>query len=223
MRPLSRRADKPAAPWDGRLDRLRRFVENHKTSTGAILLTAVFVGNVTIGTAFYERLTETASPSGYPWLVQPDVVDASKWARDHLGTNQRFGASTLDSFALATAGDQNLVSKDLVWPIFFTPTMSDSVVKTIRSTGVRYLLLDWRMTRGLPPSPGYYFSPEEPDAGKYQHVFPNTALRKFTTATACTRVLKTIGAVQVIDVSTIEDGTCVPGRSSPPARPGAPR
>jgi hypothetical protein len=89
--------------------------------------------------------------------------------------------------------------------------MNDTVVRAIKATGVRYLLIDWRMTRGVPPSPGYYFDPFEPGASKYEQSFPSEALRKFTEASACTRALYSVGAVQIVDVSAISDGTCVPG------------
>jgi hypothetical protein len=210
VRSPSRRRSK-LARWHASTDRIWQQLADHKTSAGAALLTIVFVGDVTIGTAFYQRLTETARPSGYPSRVQVDVVNASNWARDHLGVSQPFGASLTDSFALATAGEQNPISQYQVWPIFFAPTMNDTVVRAIKATGVRYLLIDWRMTRGVPPSPGYYFDPFEPGASKYEQSFPSEALRKFTEASACTRALYSVGAVQIVDVSAISDGTCVPG------------
>ena len=71
------------------------------------LATVVFVGEVTIGTALYQRLPEASRSQGYPWSVQPDVITASTWARQHFGTNQRFGANAIDAFALATYGAQN--------------------------------------------------------------------------------------------------------------------
>ncbi len=49
----------------------------------------------------------------------PDVVSASKWARQHLGINQHFGANAIDASALATYGGQNTMAEDSVWPIFF--------------------------------------------------------------------------------------------------------
>ena len=61
---------------------LRRWTDSQgggwrKTFIAAVLATVVFVGNVTVGTAFYERLPEASNPQGYEWSVQPDVIDAS--------------------------------------------------------------------------------------------------------------------------------------------------
>ncbi len=57
----------------------------HRAAVAAGLVTVIFIGNVTVGEAFYQRLPESVPPQGYPWSVQADVIDASKWARAHLG------------------------------------------------------------------------------------------------------------------------------------------
>ncbi|HEV2029136.1 MAG TPA: hypothetical protein VGS16_11505 [Candidatus Dormibacteraeota bacterium] len=181
-------------------------------AVAAALTTFVFVGGVTIGTAFYERLPESANPPGYPWSVQPDVVSASQWSRDQLGINQRFAANWIDASALATYGEQDTVNENYIWPIFFADTMDATVVQSIRSTGVRYLLVDWRMIRGVPPTPGYYFSPYEPHAGNYKQAFSAGALQKFASA-ACTRLIYDTGSIQIFDVTLIENGSCVPALS----------
>ena len=180
-----------------------------RVAVGATLVTVVFIGNVTIGTASYELLPELSNPPGYPWSVQPDVVSASNWAREHLGSDQRFAASAIDAQALATSGNQDPVAEDDIWQIFFAETVDASVVHTIRSTGVRYLLLDWRMTLGVPPTPGYYFSPQEPNAGNYMKPFPASALVKFASA-PCMNVVYDAGLIQIVDVTPIENGSCVP-------------
>ena len=87
---------------------------------------------------------------------------------DHLGLNQRFGANAIDSLALATYGGQDAVSEKSVWPIFFSLTMGPTVVNTIRDEQVKYLLVDSRMTKGFPPTGGFYFSSQEPGAGPVQ-------------------------------------------------------
>jgi len=189
------------------------------------LLTVLFVGDITIGTAFYERLPEKSHPAGYPWSLQRDVIDASKWTRANLGIHRRFGANAIDAFAIATYGEQNPVAEDDVWPIFFSRTINASVVRRIRATGVDYLLLDWRMPEGVPPTPGYYFGTQEPGAGLYQHAFPRAALEKFDRST-CVASVYAQGAVEIIDVTRISDGSCTPDValvSTRPARRGARR
>lgn len=184
------------------------LVGRHRTLAATCVMTIVFVGNITVGTAFYERLPESSTPQGYPWTVQSDVITGSIWAKKHLGINRRFGANAQDALALATYGDQDTLAENSIWPIFFANTMNEEVVNSIKSGRVHYLLVDWRMTAGVPPSPGYYFSPQEPNAGDYLQPFPGSALRKFHSN--CTSLVYSFGDIQIFDMSRIEDGSCVP-------------
>jgi hypothetical protein len=171
------------------------------------LATVVFVGNVTVGTRFFERLPEGANPHGYERSLQPDVIAASVWALHHLGPNQMFSANFIDSWALATDGEQDLANPPLVWPIFFAESIDRDVVKRIKDLRLRYLLVNWRMTRGLPQSPDLYIDPLEPEAGHYVHKFPARALEKFA-VNPCIQLLYDAGAIQIYDLSKIENGTC---------------
>jgi hypothetical protein len=80
-------------------------------------------------------------------------------------------------------------------------------VKRIKDLRLRYLLVNWRMTRGLPQSPDLYIDPLEPEAGHYVHKFPARALEKFA-ANPCIQLLYDAGAIQIYDLSKIENGTC---------------
>jgi hypothetical protein len=188
----------------------RRFSAWSRTLVVAGMVTLVFLGDVTVGSTFSEVLREPSHPEGDPWTVQPDVIDASKWARLNLGINQHFAANAVDSLALATYGEQDTIPDDDVWPIFFADTMNQSVVQTIRTARVRYLLVDWRMTEGPPPAGlGYYFSPYEPFASAWKSL-PSIGLRKFASS-PCDHLVYASGAIQIFDVARIENGSCVPG------------
>ncbi len=69
------------------------------------------------------------------------------------------------------------------------------------------------MTKGFPPSGGYYFSSQEPGAGTFKSVFSAVALKKFSSA-PCTKLLYASGPIKIFDVSRIEDGSCTPGPDS---------
>src|SRR5665213_1734890 len=92
---------------------------------------------------------------------------------------------------------------------FFAATMSGTVVRDIRSAKIHYLFVDRQMTKGLPPSPGFYFSPQEPGAGDYKNVFPAPALEKFGTTT-CVELVYHRAEIDIFDVSRIENGSCIP-------------
>jgi len=191
-----KRINLPAMAW------LRTFV-------AASAVTVVLIGEATIASTYTELLPEASNPPGYPWMVQPDVIKASEWAREHLGINQPIAVGIVDSQALATYGEQDTITESS-WPIFLNTTMNDVVVNTIMITKVRYLFVDWRMIDGIPTNPGdYYFSPWEPLSGKYTRAIPAIMLRKFAT-TDCSRLIYTTGSIQIFDVTRIENGACIP-------------
>jgi hypothetical protein len=177
------------------------------TCIAAALVTVVFVGNVTVGTRFQERLPEGAHPQHYERTVQPDVVAASIWASQHLGPNQMFGANTIDSLALATYGDQDLADPRWLWSVFFAESVTSDVVKNIKKLRLRYVLVNWRMTRAAPQVPDYYFDALEPEARQYLHSFPAPALEKFS-SDPCIQLIYDAGPIQIYDLSQIERGTC---------------
>jgi len=214
------RRRRASARGEGDGHRQENGVRRRSTSTGkalrdkfipasivVALATVVFVGNVTVGTRFFERLPEEANPHRYERSLQPDVIAASVWALHHLGPNQMFSANFIDSWALATDGEQDLANPPLVWPIFFAESVNRDVVQRIKDLRLRYLLVNWRMTRGLPQSPDLYIDPLEPEAGHYVHKFPARALEKFA-VNPCIRLLYDAGAIQIYDLSKIENGTC---------------
>jgi hypothetical protein len=181
---------------------------------GGILVTIVLIGTTTIANAYTQLLPEAANPPGYPWQVQPGAIKASEWAREHLGGDQNFAVDAIDSQALATYGDEDTISYD-AWPIFLNNTMNNAVVDTIKTEKVRYLFVDWLMTRGIPANPGnYYFSPWEPQAGQYTHPLPAVMLAKFA-STDCARLIYDSGLIQIFDVTSIENGSCLPGAAAP--------
>jgi hypothetical protein len=177
------------------------------TAVAAVLASVVFVGNVTVGTRFYERLPQGANPHGYERTLQPDVIAASKWALHHLGPNQMFGADALDSWALGTYGEQDLADPRWLSPVFFAESVNSDVVKDIKNLGLRYVLVNWRMTRAWPEIPDYFLDPSEPEAFHYQHAFPAQGLEKFS-SDPCIRLIYDAGPIQIYDVSQIEKGIC---------------
>jgi hypothetical protein len=186
------------------------LVARLRTPAAACIVTAIFIGNVSLGSTYSELLPEPSHPTGYPQILQPDAITASTWALKHLGANQPFAVDAVNARALATSGDQNTLGGKSVWPIFLSGTMNKAVVNAIRTAGVRYLFVDWRMTEGIPTgSTGYYFSPYEPNVGHYTHPIPVSDLQKFAIA-GCSQLIYHSGPIQILNVTRIENGSCVP-------------
>ena len=180
------------------------------TAVPIFMVAVIFLGGITIGSPYFQLLPPPTNPTGFPSLPQPDVISASNWARVHLGPGQSFATDLTDSLALATDGAENPISEDVAYQIFFNDDLAGQAARLIKTARVRYILVDWRMTYGPPyDSGGYYFSPWEPGAGPDDKAFNASYLRKFATYT-CSYLVHSVGAVQIFDVSGIENGTCTP-------------
>jgi hypothetical protein len=191
--------------WIKRLE----LTGSRRTFFASLLVTAVFIGEVTIGSSFFLLLPSPSTLPGFPSGVQPDMISAANWARQHLGVDQTFATDADNELSLATYGNENVAPGDDVYPIFFTGNINQSVVRLIKANRIRYLLLDWRTTRGrLPQAGGFYYSQWEPHAGT-DYALPIAFLEKFSIYT-CTSVVYQSGPIQIIDVSRIEDGSCAP-------------
>lgn len=174
------------------------------------MLFIAFIGNITIGNSYFQLLPPPLKPSGYPWIVQPDVIGAAEWAHAHLGPYEPFATDYTDSLALATYGSENPEPEEKIFPIFFDSGLDGVTAQLIRTAKVRYILVDWRMTYGLPMNPGdYYFSQWEPNASNYTTPFKAADLEKFSNYT-CSHMLYKNGPIEIFDVTGIERGTCVP-------------
>ena len=174
------------------------------------MVAVIFLGGITIGSPYFQLLPPPTNPTGFPSLPQPDVISASNWARVHLGSGQSFATDLTDSLALATDGAENPISEDVAYQIFFNDDLAGQAARLIKTARVRYILVDWRMTYGPPyDSGGYYFSPWEP--GPAPMIRRSTRLTSESSPrTRAVPVVHSVGAVQIFDVSGIENGTCTP-------------
>jgi hypothetical protein len=179
---------------------------------GTLLLTValslMLVGQVTIGTSFFTVLTDPAE--GFGAYIQPYMVNAATWSLQHLGPDQIFATDTFNELPLGTYGEEDPVNPNVIYPMFFSPSMDSLTVGTIKANHIHYVLLDWTMTEELPVRPGgSYYSALEPDASLNGKPLPKAYFAKFGTYT-CSRLVYHSGEIQIYDVSQIANGSCVP-------------
>ena len=173
-----------------------------------LLLSLVLVGEVSIGNSFFALLP--AEGVGFSPYVQPYMINAANWSRQHLGAYQTFATDATNQLALGTYGEENPANVNVIYPIFFTASMNSMVVNMIKANHIYYLLLDWLETEELPVRPGgSYYSSLEPDASLNGKPLPKAYFSKFATYT-CSRLVYQSGSIQIYDVSQIANGSCVP-------------
>jgi hypothetical protein len=195
--PIGRRRAKSSAPvgWLG-------------TPLATLLLSLVLVGEVSIGNSFFALLP--AEGVGSPIYVQPYMINAADWSRQHLGEYQTFATDSTDQLALGTYGEENPANINVIYPIFFTARMDSLVVSMIKANHIHYVLLNQIETKELPVGPGAsYYSELEPDASLHGKPLPKAYFRKFATYT-CSRLVYQSWPIQIYDVAQIANGSCVP-------------
>jgi flagellar biogenesis protein FliO len=124
-----------------------------------------------------------------PYLVGADSrsidaagVAAATWARDRLGPDNRFTADRTNRNLLGTYGGQYPVSDYndgvVTAQVFLSPAFDDADRSILRQGGVRYLLVDRRLSTAR-PLVGVYFEDGEPDTRPQGSPIPASWLAKF--------------------------------------------
>jgi hypothetical protein len=192
------------------LQRARSFapVGGLRTLLATLLLPLVLIGEVSIGNSFFTLLP--AEGVGIPIYVQPYMINAANWSRQHLGEYQIFATDSTDQLALAAYGEENPANVNVIYPMFFTASMDSMVVNMIKANHIHYVLLNQLETEDLQVGVGaFYYSSLEPDASLDGKPLPKAYFSKFATYT-CSRLVYQSGPIQIYDVSQIANGRCVP-------------
>jgi hypothetical protein len=146
-------------------------------ATGGVLS----VGAVTAGwPPWWERLPGPYLVAGFERSVDAEATAASVWTHHSLGSNQRFGADAGNAPLLASYGNQDVVRN--LGPIYTVSGPTSDVLSLVKSSAVRYLLVDGRLAKMLPASGAYF--PVDPNANRYRAPLPQIALDKFDDAGA---------------------------------------
>jgi len=160
-----------------------------------VLAAVVFVGEIIVGVGpSSARLPGPYLVSADSRSIEPQSLDATAWIRASLGPDNRIATDRVNGLLIGSYGEQYPVAHaDTgldVGPVFFAPGFGPVQRGIIRQGKIRYLLVDRRLSTGLPVE-GIYIDDSEPDA--YRHTIPIAlaALTKFA---------------RLIDVSQIYDG-----------------
>jgi hypothetical protein len=85
----------------------------------------------------------------------------------------------------------------------FARTLGPEEIRVMRAGGIRYVLVDLRLSTS-PPAYPFYFESAEPDAGEHREPIPIEALEKFEGRPGVTRVYDA-GDIRIYDVSELVD------------------
>lgn len=166
--------------------------------TGWISL--LLLGGPIIGWATWLRLPGPYLVAADTRSIEPQGMAAAGWARSYLGPNNQILADRINYLLMSSRGGQfpltGLKARPL-YPIAFATTLDAPAVALLRAAGVRYLVIDQRLTTTLPKL-GIYFENSEP--GAYQHTspLPRAAVTKYDAAPELRRVFDS-GDIAIYD------------------------
>lgn len=131
---------------------------------GAIAI--IFIGGWVSGTSpLWDRLPGPYLPSADQRSITPEGVAAAEWAGSYLGSGQRVIGDQYTRLLMATYGNERIVttSQDqvIVSPVFTSPQFDSDVVAILRHGRIQYIVVDRRLSTGLPRI-GWYFDGNEP-------------------------------------------------------------
>ena len=139
--------------------------------------------------------------------VEPEGITAAQWANQYLGPNRRIASDRINTLLLATYGDEWVVTSgnDVpVAPIFISLHFGPYVVTILQQDQIQYLVVDSRLTTGL-PHVGTYFNISSSGEVQYTSPLDPAAIAKFQNVKQLDRLFDS-GNIAVYDAQAISNG-----------------
>jgi hypothetical protein len=176
---------------------LRRLPLGGLAAIGVLLA----YGGIVVGTPTWGRLPGPYLVSADERSIEPQGIDAAKWARQMLGPGNRIAADRINTLLMLTYGAQApiwLNSNPVnVTPVFFDRRWTARDRALLRRGAVHYLVVDSRLTTAL-PTVGVYIELGEPGARDHKRPLPRAAVAKFEHARDLSRVFDS-GSIAIYD------------------------
>ena len=164
----------------------------------------IFTGGWVTGTSpLWGRLPGPLLVSADQRSINAESITAAEWAGSYLGPGNRMIGDRVNMLLMATLGyqwDVTSVNDDiLVSKVFITPDFGTNVKTTIQRGDIRYVVVDSRLSTGV-PRVGYYYDAQEPNAMHYTAPLDPADLTKFDGVQNVDRIYDS-GNMIIYDVS----------------------
>jgi hypothetical protein len=191
--------------------------------TGAIVI--IFIGGwITATSPLWYRLPGPYVPSADHRSIEPESVAAAEWARMYLGPGHRMIADSSNMLLMATYGNERIITaendKIIVSSVFLSPHFDAGVERALRRGGVQYIVVDRRLSTGLPHMGSYFYEGDPNEPLETKPIDP-AALAKFDGVQNVSRIYDS-GDIVIYNVEAITSApsaTSTPQSSCTPAPP----
>lgn len=180
-----------------------RQLSKKQTALITVAVSVVFLGGAVLGSGPpWELLPGPYLVAADARSIEPEGIQAAFWAGSYLGPDNRIGTDRINALLMNAFGNQFIVNSLAdninVTPVFFSPSLGPIEVSILQHAGVQYLVVDRRLSTGL-PALGFYFEPDEPGAFQHTNRISLLALTKFNTVPQIDRVFDS-GDLVIYDV-----------------------
>jgi hypothetical protein len=182
---------------------LRSPVSWPRHALATVAAAIIFVGGVVGGSGpTWNRLPGPYLVSADQRSVTPEGIDAATWASAYLGPGHLIATDRVNQLLMGTYGRQHVVtgadSHLPVVTVFFSAQLDAYDRAILRKAGAQYLVIDHRLSTGL-PRVGVFYEIGEP--GAFQHTTPMSPalLSKYDAVPGVGRVFDS-GDIVIYDV-----------------------
>jgi hypothetical protein len=157
----------------------------------AIWATVIFVGGSISGWPPWARQPGSFLVSADSRSVKPEGILAAQWAGDHLPAQSRMSADRINTLLMSVYGNQRLIThlSDNMYlaSVYYSLTLGPSERTLLNLSNVEYMVVDRRLSEGL-PLVGVYFENGEPRPRGPRAPIADRALTKFDNVRLISRV-----------------------------------
>lgn len=168
----------------------------------------IFVGGVIIGWPRWARLPGPYLVVADTRSIEPQGVAAAEWVRAFLGPDNRIAADRINGLLMVSYGEQRPVTASYDWvnvpAMFFSSELGAVEHAILQRGGIRYVIVDRRLSSGLPMA-GVYFEFGEPNTFQHRTPIDLAALVKFDGLENVSRLFDS-GDIVIYDVEVLVDG-----------------
>jgi hypothetical protein len=180
-------------------------------AAGAAVVMAVLVlGGVIVGQPGWARLPGPYLVSADGRSVESEGIAAAEWAHHVLGPGNAMVADRVNSILMSTYGQQELVTTyETRLPLrrlYLVPEVGPVQRKIVHDGQIKYLVIDRRLSTGLPTVGHYYDRGERRILGSRWVPLDPQILAKWDGQPDVSRVFDS-GNIQLYDVSALARGT----------------
>jgi hypothetical protein len=166
--------------------------------------TIIFLGGVAVGwPPPWARMPGPYLPAADSRSIEREGLAAAEWTRALLGPDNRLIADRTNRLLMGAYGEQRPVTgyadKVQISQVFFAAQLGPAERQILRAGRVRYLVVDRRLSAGL-PSAGVYFERGEVPGNIHTTPINPAALAKFDTLAGVSRLFDS-GDIVIYDVA----------------------